>query len=129
MRFAAVVCTGLLLLATSGASARGPGGGPGSKPGKSEGGSGLAERLKANQNGDAVGKADKLELAELHPTAARALNATGSLNPATAGATPLAGKLAMAQGGGQGYGHQLGEIIGFLEMAKHSSDPQLAAKA
>src|SRR5437773_1915735 len=130
MRFAAfvaVVCPGLLLLATASAHgpgdvghagggrpnfAGGPGGGNGFKPGKFEGGPGLADKLKAVQN-DGDGKSDKHDFAGLHPNAAHALKTAAGNN-----SSPPLGNLT-GQGGGPGLAHHAGELIGFLEMAKN----------
>src|SRR5438270_376853 len=114
--FAAIVCPGLLLLATASASAHGPSdvghagggrpnfaGGPGGangfKPGKFEGGPGLADKLKAVQNTDGDGKSDKHDFAELHPNAVHALKAAAGNHT-----TPLPGNLT-GQGGGPGLAH------------------------
>ena len=139
MRFAAIVCPALLLFAATTVNAHGPresghpggghpnvaggpGGGSGFKPGNSEGATGLADKVKAI-HADGGGKTGKPNFAGLHPSAAGALKAGIGNN-----ATPLLGNLA-GQGGGAGLAHHAGELLGFLEMAKNSSDPQVAAKA
>ena len=139
MRFAAIVCPALLLFAITTVNAHGPGesghpgnghpnvaggpsGGSGFKPGNSEGAPGLADKLKSI-HADGGGKASKPDFAGLHPSAAGALKSAAGNH-----ATPLLGNLA-GQGGGAGLAHHAGELLGFLEMAKNSSDPQVAAKA
>ena len=139
MRFAAIVCPALLLFAATTVNAHGPresghpggghpnlaggpGGGSGFKPGNSGGPTGLADKVKAI-HADGGGKTGKPDFAGLHPSAAGALKAGIGNN-----ATPLLGNLA-GQGGGAGLAHHAGELLGFLEMAKNSSDPQVAAKA
>lgn len=140
MRFAALVCPALLILAVATARAHGPGnaahpggghpsfagvpgGGNGFKPGKFEGGPGFGDTLNALQNSSGNGKAGNPNFAELHPNAAGALKAAAANN-----ATPLLANLA-TQGGGPAMAHHAAELLGFLEMAKNSSDPQVAARA
>jgi hypothetical protein len=154
MRFVAVaafVFSGLFFLVTTTASARGPGdanhaggnhpnlaggssAGSGFKPGRFEGGPGSGDKLKALQNTDSNGNSDQPNLAELHPHTAGALRfaagnsgaGTNNLNHATNGFMPLNNNFA---GQGGGLAHHAGELLGFLEMAKNSSDPQVAARA
>jgi len=137
MRFAVLVCSGLVLLATTSANARGPGDhGPGNhpnvagsprgangfKPTRPDTGPGSGGRLPALQNTGGDGNAFKPNFADLHPQAASALNnATGNLNTPL-GNVPGSGNL-------PALAHHAGELFSFLEMAKNSSDPQVAARA
>ncbi len=140
MRFAAIFCSGLLII-TATASAHGPGdhsggghpnlaggtsGGNGLKPAKFEGGPG--DKLKASHNADGDGKSNKPDFAGLHPNAAHVLKAAAGNAAAGNNATPFINNLT-GQGGAPLLAHHAGELLGFLEMAKNSSDPQVAARA